>query len=854
MAEAALLHCPIRGPLRVPQRAKDGLAFTEEKRRIDAIKFLLHRNYPLEHFGIETTLLRFGHKGKNSFRVDFTVYDIPAKDAKKLPPEEQNGAVKLAAEIKRDHGQATEAKATQVKPALAFLPDLKALGVYWDDVEQRFYYRTLEGTTTKTHEAPISKIPGWGSAVGSTVLTYADLDPARDLVGVFDQLEDTLHTYVTDKSKRYAVMMQLLLVKIHDENLHKLDPKKPLNFQDFSSLAVADSIVQDRIRTALAAGLEHYQRYLPQRIPKTLGIPAEALRRVSQIIAPVNLLASKKEVIQAFYMKFAKNLYKWDLAQYFTPHEVIDFIVDVVNPQYGEHIKDPACGSSDFLVSAFRAGKRLNADLSQFVWGADNSEQAVQISVLNMVLNGDGKSNIKEEDSLEAYSSKSQQFSVVLCNPPFGTKIVEKRFEVLRKFDTAYEWTSTLDGQWERTEKVRESQQTGILFAELCVRLAKSNGRIGIIMPNGYLGNRSAQYVALREWLLRHTRLVGVVSFPRFTFKKSGADVSASVMFLEKREKPLAKAIDDKNYRFFVGMIESVGWRTGDKLAVPIYRREMASGDLILDENNEPILDADFPSVMDELLRSPATDCFPWLLKGRDIPNGPQGWSVSIEDVVDRLDLSIDPKRLCPKYIELRDSIKSTDHIRIGDVVDLIESDQTTDVSEEYKYVEIQNIGAGDFDYEVMRGWQLPDRAKLFAQPGDLFIAHIWGCSGKWFIAPQNSSNLIVTNGCTRVRLKQDCDNDDLLDLVVGLCSEAFKVQMRALTTGSDGLAEISDTDLLNIVLPKVTDATERKKLTDYITTVLSQDVRFSKAIGGVLSNIKKWPVPASRKGHWALV
>ncbi len=53
-------------------------------------------------------------------------------------------------------------------------------------------------------------------------------------------------------------------------------------------------------------------------------------------------------------MKFAKSLYKWDLAQYLTPHEVIDFIVDAVNPQPGEHIHDPACGSADFLISAFR--------------------------------------------------------------------------------------------------------------------------------------------------------------------------------------------------------------------------------------------------------------------------------------------------------------------------------------------------------------------------------------------------------------------------------------------------------------------------------------------------------------------
>ena len=148
-----------------------------------------------------------------------------------------------------------------------------------------------------------------------------------------------------------------------------------------------------------------------------------------------------------------------------------------------------------------------------------------------MVLNGDGKSQIVEEDSLETYTARSKRFQVVLCNPPFGTKILEKRPEVLSRFSMGHEWKLDDDGLLVETEHIRKQQQTGILFTELCVGLAESGGRVGIILPNGYLGNKGADYVALREWLLCHTRVVGVVAFPRFTFKKSGADVSASAIF-----------------------------------------------------------------------------------------------------------------------------------------------------------------------------------------------------------------------------------------------------------------------------------------------------------------------------------
>ena len=124
------------------------------------------------------------------------------------------------------------------------------------------------------------------------------------------------------------------------------------------------------------------------------------------------------------------------LGQYFTPTEVVDFIVSVVNPRAGERVKDPACGSADFLISAFQHAESQNgANLKDSVWGSDHSSEAVQVSILNMVLNGDGKSQITEEDSLLNVEQDANGFRVILCNPPFGKRIVETRAEVLQKFD-----------------------------------------------------------------------------------------------------------------------------------------------------------------------------------------------------------------------------------------------------------------------------------------------------------------------------------------------------------------------------------------------------------------------------------
>ena len=143
---------------------------------------------------------------------------------------------------------------------------MNALGVYWDDVEQRFFYRELEGSLTTIREAPISKMPRWMEGVGSTFLTFADLVPSADLSGAFDKLEDCLHPYVTDKTRRYAILFQLLLAKIWDEASHSDSPSERLNLQDFNAMPVTDEVVIERMNLFLTNAVGHYNRFLPNEV------------------------------------------------------------------------------------------------------------------------------------------------------------------------------------------------------------------------------------------------------------------------------------------------------------------------------------------------------------------------------------------------------------------------------------------------------------------------------------------------------------------------------------------------------------------------------------------------------------
>ncbi len=637
-----------------------------------------------------------------------------------------------------------------------------------------------------------------------------------------------------------------------------------LDLQDFGALGYSGTSAITAFNKVLAKSVGYYQKHLPRSIASKLNskVSGEDLIEICKLLAPVRLIASKRSVVQTFYMKFAKGLYKWDLAQFFTPPTVTDFIVDVLNPQFGEHIKDPACGSADFLTAAFHKRRDTDPSSADSVWGADNSKNAVQVAVLNMLLNGDGKSNIKEVDSLATVDSELNKYEILVCNPPFGVKIKEKKATTLRKFDLGHEWELDEGAKrYMRQKGLLSAQEVGILFVEACVLQAKKGeGRIGIIVPNGYLGNRSKRYRVFREWLLRNCRLAAICGFPRFTFKTSGADVSASVIYLQRREKPLSSLEKAGGYSFSVQIIENVGWDLGNKRAAPKYIRVPEDGSFRIGEDGEKVLDADFGKVLDDLRRSAAAEDFSWLTEEIVVPDGPVGWAVGMDDVLCDPDITLDPKRLCRKATQVRSDLKEVGCFPLGKVVDIIPERTTAKgkairakAAALYMYVGISEMGHGDHRANEMRGWELPERARHFAESGDIYVGKIWSSVTAWCLMPTAVTDTVVTNGCHRLRVKE-AKKKYLADVLAFLCTESYAIQMRSLARGSDGLAEITSDDVVKVLIPKLT-ANQRKAMEPYIESLLDgtpdlmSKVRALSSSGGL-----GYSAPPQRPSHVVLV
>ncbi len=207
--------------------------------------------------------------------------------------------------------------------------------------------------------------------------------------------------------------------------------------------------------------------------------------------------------------------------EYYTPRPLIRAMIKVVNPQIGETIYDPACGSAGFLCEAFdylKAGKDLKTkDIKTLqertFTGKEKKSLAYVIAIMNMILHGIEAPNIIHTNTLTenlADVQDKERFDIILANPPFGGK---ERPEVQQNFGI-------------------RTGETAFLFMQHFIKMLKPGGRAGVVIKNTFLSNTDNASVSLRKLLLETCKLHTVLDCPGGTFQ--GAGVKTVVLFFEK--------------------------------------------------------------------------------------------------------------------------------------------------------------------------------------------------------------------------------------------------------------------------------------------------------------------------------
>ena len=206
--------------------------------------------------------------------------------------------------------------------------------------------------------------------------------------------------------------------------------------------------------------------------------------------------------------------------QYFTPRPLIDAIVEVVNPQIGETVTDPACGTGGFLLSAFAHMKKQSMDEKHLLFlrnkalhGADITPLVVTMGSMNMYLHGVGLngSPIKCEDSL--VREPEELTKVVLANPPFGAR-------------------PSGSVEIHRPDFIIETKNNQLNFVQHIMSLLERNGRAGVVLPDKVLFEREG--AEIRRKLLEDFNLHTILRLPTGIFYAQG--VQTNVIFFTKGE------------------------------------------------------------------------------------------------------------------------------------------------------------------------------------------------------------------------------------------------------------------------------------------------------------------------------
>ncbi len=204
--------------------------------------------------------------------------------------------------------------------------------------------------------------------------------------------------------------------------------------------------------------------------------------------------------------------------EYYTPRPLIRSIIKVVDPQIGETVYDPACGSAGFLCEAFlymkdkiKSVKDHEILQKETFYGKEKKGLPYIIATMNMIFHGVSAPNITHGNTLAMNLSQIQESdrkNVILANPPFGGN---ERGEVLQNFE------------------IRTSE-TAYMFMQHFIKMLKAGGRAGIVIKNTFLSNGDAS--AIRKMLLENCNLHTILDLPSGVF--TGTGQKTVVLFFTK--------------------------------------------------------------------------------------------------------------------------------------------------------------------------------------------------------------------------------------------------------------------------------------------------------------------------------
>ena len=490
--------------------------------------------------------------------------------------------------------------------------DLEAVqyGLWTNGLE--FFFLEKEQRRFETKCNPIGDWPMAEESLG----TKEVLSDAHTRVADNEMLKITFrrcHNFIhgnegMPKDAAFWQFLYLIFCKMHDEGLRAKQrqawqrrfwagPKE--QFTKEGRLAI-----RERVEGLFSEVKKHYQNIF--RGNEEITLSDRALAFIVSELSKYDFTRTDVDAKGVAYQELVGVNLRGDRGQYFTPRGVVKLVIEMLDPKEDETLLDPACGTGGFLVAAlgyrlekfrieqntqagqentaefFNVHERLRDYAAAKVFGADFDPFLIRAAQMNMVLAGDGRGHIYNINSLEFPKGHLNDLEtarkeiplgsidILATNPPFGSDIPITDKQILEQYELARVWERDDAGGFRNTGLLQGSVAPEILFIERCIKWIKpGTGRLGIVLPDGVLGNPAAEYI--RWWIMRETQVLASVDLPVEAFiAEANVNILTSLLFLRRKseEEKRAEALGGaEEYQVFMAVADKVGFdRRGNKL------------------------------------------------------------------------------------------------------------------------------------------------------------------------------------------------------------------------------------------------------------------------------------------------
>lgn len=225
-----------------------------------------------------------------------------------------------------------------------------------------------------------------------------------------------------------------------------------------------------------------------------------------------------------FLIKKFADMSKKNAGEFYTPRTIVKLMVDLLDPQPGETVYDPACGTGGMLIEAIKHMKNDRLAWGR-IYGQENNLSTSAIARMNLYLHGAKDIQIKQGDTLRnplfLEKGKLKTFDCVLANPPFGMeKWGSAQFEndIYGRNIWGCPTDSSADFAW---------------LQHMVKSMDPVTGRCAVVLPQGVLFH-SGKEGDMREKLVRSDKLEAVITLASGVFYSTG--VSACILFLNNKK------------------------------------------------------------------------------------------------------------------------------------------------------------------------------------------------------------------------------------------------------------------------------------------------------------------------------